>query len=165
MIRFVLSFVLSLVLSGLTACGGGEETMPLATSQSVAQQPRIEFLGFTELGYAKLRLTFTSSTGFSQPVAVSDEVVWHSGMIHADQPSAPRAKVQQAADGSLYADVVLYYTTDRGVFGAVPAGRSVTLTQGQPTNVMVINDWQMPVTLKAVPLADGTGRTWIDVKF
>ncbi len=142
----------------LAGCGGGEDAI---ASQAAMEQPKIEVLGFTELGYAKLRLSFHQD-GFSQSVVVGDEIVWHSGMIHADQPSASRAKVLQAPDGSLYADVVLYYTTDRGIFG-VTAGRTIALSGGQPTNYMLVANWSLPASMKPVTITGG--RTWIDIQF
>jgi hypothetical protein len=146
--------VLLAVVATLVACGGGEEPFPT-----------VEFQGFTALGGAKVRLTFSATEGFSQPVAVGDQVVWHSGMISGTQPTAPRAKVQQAVDGSLYADVTLNHTNDRGLFGIAQAGATLALLNGQPVNHMVVGRWQLPTTMKSVSLNDGTGRVWIDVNF
>lgn len=146
--------VLLAVVATLVACGGGEEPFPT-----------VEFQGFTALGGAKVRLTFSATEGFSQPVAVGDQVVWHSGMVAGTQPTAPRAQVERAADGSLYADVTLNYTVDRGTFGIATAGSALVMASGQPTNHMVVGRWQLPTTMKSVSLNDGTGRVWIDVNF
>ncbi len=157
-VRFVLALIVTVIVTVfLGGCGGGHE--------DPAESIRVEVLGFTELGSVRLRLCFTDTDGFLWPVAVGDEIVWHSGMIHANQKSAPRARVIQEADGSLCADVVLNYTSDRGVFGVVPAGSALTLSNGQPANYMLVAQWQLLPGMTEAPLEDGTGRVWIDVRF
>jgi hypothetical protein len=157
----VLSFFIRLrrvlllaVVATLAACGGGGDP-----------DPRVEFLGLTEIGGAKLRLTFTGSDGFSQPVAAGDYVVWHSGMVSGTQPTASRAVVIQGTDGALYAEITLGYTVDRGIFGVAPAGYTLPMEYGQPANHMLVRRWQLPPGMTMVPLNDGTDRGWINVSY
>ncbi len=149
--------VLLAVVATLAACGGGGE--------GESPPPTVTFQSLTALGGVKVRLTFSPTDGFSQAVLAGDEIVWHSGMVSGTQPTAPRAVVIKGADGTLSAEMVLDYTTDRGIFGIAPKGQALPMEKGQPANAMVVTAWQLPLAMKAVPLADGTGRTWLDVKF
>lgn len=141
------------VVATLAACGGGGDP-----------DPRVEFLGFTEIGGAKLRLTFGAQDGFAQSVSAGDYVVWHSGMVSGTQPTASRAEVKEI-DGQLYADITLDYAVDRGVFGIAPAGHMLPMAGGQPANHMLVLHWELPASMAVVSLDDGTGRRWLDVKF
>ena len=147
-----LSRIIVLALAAtLAACGGAGDI-----------DPQIEFLGLTDHGGIRLRLTFGPHDGFSQPVAVGDYAVWHSGMVSGTQPTAPRAEVKEI-DGQLYADITLDYTTDRGVFGIATAGHTLTMVSGQPTNHMVVGRWQLPALellpcLRHSPIARRSGH-------
>ena len=190
MTRF--SFVALLSLT-LVACGGGESdelvstqsaTVAVEQRQQVAAQvtasapvevatgvtpareaeirPTINRNGFDQFGYPQVRLVFGPSN-FGVEVAPGDQIVWHSGMIHATQPAAPRGEIKRDSDGRLYADVSLYYSLERGIFAVVLKGKAVEMVNGQPKYAMNVAHWKLPDKWQTIDV--GYGRTWLDISF
>lgn len=126
-------------------------------------RPTIELAGYGQHGYPQVKLTFGEDS-FGIPVAVGDVIVWHSGMIYADQPTAPRGIVERDPEGPLTVVIPHYYTTDRGLFAAVPKGRTVVMgNRGEPVGAMNVAHWKLPNLWQPVDV--GYDRIWIDVHF
>lgn len=187
------SFFAALLLVSLAACGGGESdevvstqsvTVAVEQRQQVAAQvtasapvelatgitsareaeirPTISLNGFDQFGYPQVRLIFGPSN-FGAEITPGDQIVWHSGMIHATQPAAPRAEIKRDSEGRLHADISLYYALDRGIFAAVLKGKAVEMANGQPKYAMNVAHWKLPDKWQVVDV--GYGRVWLDISF
>ena len=125
-------------------------------------RPTISRIGFDQFGYPQVRLVFGPSN-FGVEIAPGDQIVWHSGMIHANQPAAPRGEIKRDGEGRLYADISLYYALDRGIFAAVSKGKSVDMANGQPKYAMNVAHWKLSDGWKTVDV--GYDRIWLDISF
>lgn len=157
-IRSVIALLLLILAISAGGCGGGDpEPEPAG--------PTIELRA-----NQTVRLWFTTDEhgqilGFSWPFRPDPdiELVWHSGSVSSESPSAPRGSIRQDAAGRLYADIPLAYALDRGIFTFVRKGHTAWIVYGQPMPHLVPERWVLPMGVSAVDVYGG--RIWLDIGF
>lgn len=157
-VRIVVAFLLAFIAASFAGCGGGDpEPEPTV--------PRVELRANQTVRLWLATDEYGQILGFNQPLRPDQdiEIVWHSGMVSSEFPYAPRGVIRQDGSGQFYADIVLAYAKDRGIFTFVRKGYTPWIVYGQPMPHLVPERWMLLPGVSAVDVYGG--RIWLDISF